>query len=47
MKDGGVTLGGRSTVDSMPVREVSRGFRDGGVRGIVRIEEEGGVGVKG
>ena len=40
----GVRVGERSTVDSMPVREVSRGFREGGERGIVRIEEEGGKG---
>jgi len=35
------SLGGRSTAESMPVREQSQGFREGGKRGITRIEEEG------
>jgi hypothetical protein len=35
-------LGGRSTADSMPVREPSFGFRDGGQRGITMIQEEDG-----
>jgi hypothetical protein len=32
-------MGERSTVDSMPVREQSKGFREGGERGIIRIDE--------
>ncbi|TVY30895.1 White collar 1 protein [Lachnellula hyalina] len=36
------SLGGRSTADSQPVRDQSKGFREGGDRGITRIEEESG-----
>lgn len=34
-------LGGRSTVDSMPVHEQSVGYNDGGERGITTLVEEG------
>ena len=34
------SLGGRSTAESMPVHEPSQGFREGGERGITRIDEE-------
>lgn len=36
------SLGGRSTAESMPVHKPSQGFRDGGDRGITKIDEEGG-----
>ena len=35
------SLGGRSTMESMPVHMPSQGFREGGERGITRIREEG------
>ena len=34
-----LSLGGRSTVDSMPVHKPSIGFREGGERGITNIME--------
>lgn len=39
-----MVLGGRSTVDSMPVHEQSVGFNDGGDRGITTLMEEGEMG---
>jgi hypothetical protein len=36
------SLGGRSTIESMPVHKPSQGFREGGERGITMIVEEGG-----
>lgn len=33
-------LGGRTTTESMPVHKPSLGFREGGDRGIINIEEE-------
>jgi len=44
-KDGGgaaipASLGGRSTADSQPVYAPSKGFREGGERGITSIGEE-------
>jgi hypothetical protein len=38
------SLGGRSTVESMPVHKPSQGFREGGKRGITNIDEESGGG---
>jgi hypothetical protein len=35
------SLGGRTTVESMPVHKPSQGFRGGGERGITKIDEEG------
>jgi len=35
------SLGGRSTAESRPVHGLSQGFREGGVRGITSIGEEG------
>lgn len=32
-------LGGRSTIESMPVHATSRGFREGGQRMITNIDE--------
>ena len=34
------SLGGRSTADSQPVHAPSKGFREGGERGITSIGEE-------
>ncbi|KAG0647420.1 White collar 1 [Hyphodiscus hymeniophilus] len=41
------SLGGRSTVESLPVHKPSQGFRDGGERGITNIDEEGSAGAAG
>lgn len=39
------SLGGRTTAESMPVHKPSQGFREGGERGITKIDEEvGGAG---
>jgi hypothetical protein len=38
------SLGGRSTVDSMPVHKQSLGFRGGGERGITKVDEENEAG---
>ena len=37
------SLGGRTTAESMPFHKPSQGFREGGQRGITKIEEEGGT----
>jgi hypothetical protein len=34
------SLGGRTTVESMPVHMPSQGFREGGERGITKIDKE-------
>ena len=36
------SFGGRTTTESMPVHKPSRGFREGGERGITKIDEEVG-----
>jgi len=33
------TLGGRSTMESMPIHATSQGFREGGKRKITNIDE--------
>jgi len=35
------SLGGRTTMESMPVHMPSLGYREGGQRGIINIDEEG------
>jgi hypothetical protein len=36
------SLGGRTTAESIPVHKPSQGFREGGERGITKIDEEVG-----